>query len=79
MKVEATQPTWLDLEGTKRKTRAMRSANRDKKEENNEQDEANPGGTPSIVVVLGEHSPGHDGQSSEASNQVWGDLTPGSS
>ena len=77
VKVDATQPTWLDLEGTKRKYRAMRSATRDKKEETyDEPNEANPGGTESIVVVLDEHQQGDEGTASDASDQVRSDATP---
>ena len=72
VKLDATQPTWFDQEGPKRKNRAVKTKAGD------EPNEANTGGTPSIVVVPGEHPQGHNDQSSEASYQVRGDITPGS-
>ena len=75
VKVDATQPTWLDLEGTKRKNRAMRSGYK-KEETYDEPDQANTGGTESIVVVLDEHQQGNTDRASDACDQVRSDLTP---
>ena len=70
VKVEATQPTWFDPEGMKRKKRII--------PKNDESNETNSGGTTGTLVVLSENPPGHDYPTSEASDQVWSDITPGS-